>query len=262
MRAPTATPGHRSLASRSFVLIALLAAVTGCATAPVALPRQSAPAPTPTPTATPTPTPAGWQLSPGESLIAVAKNSAVVVRSRWGGPRRWALHNPNASGAPLVFLVLAQRGDGWDVRVPARPNGAVGWVRDSDVDLQVDPYALRASLRRHTLSVYKNGRPIRTFRIGVGRPSAPTPTGSFFLTELLQAANPNGPYGPYAYGTSAFSDVFSEFEGGPGQIGVHGTSDPSSVGRNVSHGCLRLGAHDIRALAQMIPAGTPLTISP
>jgi len=266
MRDSIATPGHPRLASRSCLLVVTLAALTGCATTPVALPRHVAPTPsataTPTPTPSSTPTPAGWQLSAGESLIAVTKQSSVVVRSRWGGPRRWWLHNPNASGAPLIFLVVAQRGDGWDVRVPARPNGGVGWVRDSDVQLQVDPYAVRASLHRRVLAVYKNGRVIRVMRIGVGRPSAPTPTGDFFLTELLQAANPNGAYGPYAYGTSAFSDVFSEFEGGPGQIGVHGTNDPSSIGRNVSHGCLRLGAQDIRALAQMVPAGTPLTITP
>jgi hypothetical protein len=266
MRAAIATPGHPRLASRSCVVAALLAMIGGCATAPTALPHRSAPAPasTPTPTPTPTPsaTPAGWHLSPGESLIAVAKSSAIDVRSRSTDAVRWRLSNPNASGAPLVFLVISQRGDGWNVRVPARPNGGIGWVRDSDVELQTDPYALRASLRHHTLVVYKDGRRIQVFAIGVGRPSAPTPTGSFFLTELLQAANPNGPYGPYAYGTSAFSDVFSEFEGGPGQIGVHGTSDPSSIGRNVSHGCLRLGARDIRALAQTVPAGTPLTIAP
>jgi len=174
----------------------------------------------------------------------------------------WRLHNPNDSGARIVFLVLARRGTGWDVRVPARPNGAVGWVRNSDVVLQIDPYALRASLRRHTLVVYKHNRRVQVMSIGVGRPSAPTPTGSFFVTELLVAANPNGPYGAYAYGTSAFSDVYSEFEGGPGQIGVHGTNDPSSVGRNVSHGCIRLGDGDLSALAQIVPAGTPLTITP
>jgi len=215
-----------------------------------------------TPTPSRTPIPAGWQLSPGESLIALAKHASIDVRTRPAGPVRWRLRNPNASGAPLVFLVVAQSGGGWSVRVPARPNGAVGWVRDSDVNLQIDPYELRASLGRRTLSVYKDGQRIRVFRIAIGSPSAPTPTGHFFLTELLIATDPNGPYGPYAYGTSAFSDVFSEFEGGPGQIGVHGTSDPSSIGRNVSHGCLRLGAKDIRAMAHMVPAGTPLTISP
>lgn len=262
MRDPIATPRHRRLASRSCLLLVLLTAAAGCAAHAASLPREPAATAHPTPTPTPTPTPSGWQLSPGESLIAVAKHAAIDVRTRPGGPVRWHLRNPNASGAPVIFLVLAQRGDGWNVGVPARPNGAVGWLRESDVDLQIDPYELRASLGRHTLSVYKEGRRIDVFRIGVGRPSAPTPTGTFYLTELLEAANPNTPYGPFAYGTSAFSDVFSEFEGGPGQIGVHGTNDPSSIGRNVSHGCIRLGTKDIRALAHMVPAGTPLTISP
>jgi len=265
MRDSIATPGTRVLASRLCPLLALLIAVTGCSSASESLPHRSAlvssPTPTPTPTLAPAAKPSGWQLSRGESLIAVAKRPSLDVRTRPGGPVKWQLSNPNDSGAPLVFLVLAQRGAGWTVRVPARPNGSVGWVRDRDVALEVDPYALRASLRHHTLVVYKHGRRVRVITIVVGRPSAPTPTGVFYVTELLVAANPNGPYGAYAYGTSTFSDVYSEFEGGPGQIGVHGTSDPSSIGRNVSHGCIRLGDKDLRALAQMVPAGTPLTIT-
>jgi lipoprotein-anchoring transpeptidase ErfK/SrfK len=262
MHDPTATPGTRTLASRSCLLLALLIAIAGCSTAPVALRVPPRPVSTGTPTPTPTPTSSGWQLSPGESLIAVAKHSSVDVWGRADGPVRWRLSNPNSSGARLVFLVLAQNGSGWNVRVPSRPNGAVGWVADTQIALEVNPYELHVSLSRHTLSVYDGGRRVRVFAIGVGRASAPTPTGTFFLTELLEAANPNGPYGAFAYGTSAFSDVYSEFEGGPGQIGVHGTNDPSSVGRNVSHGCIRLGKQDIRALAHMVPAGTPLTISP
>ncbi|MBV9098940.1 MAG: L,D-transpeptidase [Frankiaceae bacterium] len=244
---PTATPEHRSLASRSRLLLVILCLATGCAT----------PAPSASRSAS-----SGWQLSRGESLIAFAKASRIVVRSRWGGPARWRLANPNASGAPLVFLVVAAKGDGWAVRVPARPNGAVGWVRGRDVRLEIDPYAMRASLKRRTLAVYDEGRRVRVFRIGIGRPGAPTPTGSFFVTELLEPVNPNGPYGPYAYGTSAFSTVYSEFEGGPGQIGVHGTGDRSSIGRNVSHGCLRLAIRDISWMAHNVPAGTPLTIGP
>ena len=251
-----AAPGHQPQASRLCLLLVLLAATIGCSgtvrSQSLELPR----------TPTPTQASSGWQLSPGESLIAVAKRSSIQVLTRSTGAVRWRLRNPNADGAPLMFLVIAQQDDGWKVRVPTRPNGAVGWVRDNDVELKVDPYDLRVSLRRHALSVYDGGRLIRTFPVGVGTRCAPTPPGRFFLTELLIAANPTGPYGPYAYGTSAFSDVFSEFEGGPGQIGVHGTNDPSSIGRNVSNGCIRLRVQDIRALAHMVPAGTPLTISP
>lgn len=193
--------------------------------------------------------------------MAVARRSVVTVTSVTTPRRHWQLHNPNASGAPLEFLVVGSRADAWKVAVPARPNGSVGWVAEADVEVQVDDYALRVSLHKRTLVVFRNGVEIHRYPVGIGRPSAPTPTGHFFLTELLQAADASGPYGPYAYGTSAFSDVYSEFEGGPGQIGVHGTNDPTSIGRNVSHGCLRLRLEDITAMAHQVPAGTPLTIS-
>ena len=191
----------------------------------------------------------------------MARHRLVVVHDVGTPTRTWRLRNPNAVGAALLFLVVGQSGGRWAVRVPARPNGSVGWVRGSDVRVELDPYSLRVSLTRHRLTVFRYGRPIRRYPVGVGRPSAPTPTGHYYLTELLRPRATGTPYGPYAYGTSAFSDVYSEFEGGPGQIGVHGTSDPSSIGRDVSHGCVRLHNADMAKLATIVPAGTPVTIS-
>ena len=78
---------------------------------------------------------------------------------------------------------------------------------------------------------------------------------------MLKATNPTGAFGPYAYGLSAFSNTFTEFEGGPGQIGMHGTNEPSSIGRNVSHGCIRMSVTNISWLAHRVPAGTPITIT-
>jgi lipoprotein-anchoring transpeptidase ErfK/SrfK len=210
----------------------------------------------------PSPSPSHFSLPKRASLIATATTTKVAVRGSPSGPLHWSLANPNSIGAPLVFHVVGQRGLWWKVQLPARPNGVLGWVSASDVNIEVDPYSVVASLSKHMLTVADAGQVVMRLRIGVGRPTAPTPTGKFYLTELLQARNPHGAYGPYAYGTSAFSDVFSEFEGGPGQIGVHGTNDPSSIGRNVSHGCIRLHNADMARLAGVVPAGTPLTITP
>jgi lipoprotein-anchoring transpeptidase ErfK/SrfK len=197
----------------------------------------------------------------GSTLVATATTAKVAVRLSPGGALHWSLANPNTIGAPLLFRVVGEDGAWWKVQVPARPNGAVGWVSATDVKIEIDPYRVIVSLSRHSLKVILGGRTIWHFPVGVGRPSAPTPTGAFYLTELLQAPNPHGAYGPYAYGTSAFSDTFSEFEGGPGQIGVHGTNDPSSIGRNVSHGCIRLRNSDMSTLAGVVPAGTPIAIT-
>jgi lipoprotein-anchoring transpeptidase ErfK/SrfK len=41
---------------------------------------------------------------------------------------------------------------------------------------------------------------------------------------------------------------------------LHGTNQPESVGRAVSHGCVRLRNEDIARLYAMVPVGTPVYI--
>ena len=89
----------------------------------------------------------------------------------------------------------------------------------------------------------------------------PTPFGQYFITELLKQTNPNGLYGPYAFGLSAHSNVLHEFAGGNGEIGIHGTDQPWVIGTSASHGCIRLYNHDILWLSQRLPLGTPVRIS-
>jgi hypothetical protein len=199
-------------------------------------------------------------LAPGVSLVGEAKPGVVKVVAAHGNAT-WRLTNPNALGAPLVFLVIGERPDAWLVQVPTRPNGTTGWVARNDLDVLLNPWALTVSLRRHLLSVFREDKPVRAMRVGVGSPTAPTPTGHYYLTELLQAPDPAGPYGPLAFGVSAFSEVYSEFAGGDGQIGLHGTNEPRSIGRNVSHGCIRVTVANIRWLARTVPTGTPMTIT-
>jgi lipoprotein-anchoring transpeptidase ErfK/SrfK len=46
-----------------------------------------------------------------------------------------------------------------------------------------------------------------------------------------------------------------------GQVGIHGTDNPGAIGRDVSHGCLRLAANAVVArLARRLPLGTPVAI--
>jgi lipoprotein-anchoring transpeptidase ErfK/SrfK len=42
--------------------------------------------------------------------------------------------------------------------------------------------------------------------------------------------------------------------------GIHGTDAPESIGRSVSHGCVRLRNEDIEKLYDMVPVGTPVYI--
>jgi hypothetical protein len=198
---------------------------------------------------------------PGESIVATAVTRSVpVYRSPTDRHPFKRLPNPTSMGAPLVFLVKS-RGPDWErVYLPIRPDGATGWVRDRDVSLAWNPYSLIARLGKHELVLRKNGRVVARFPAGVGRSILPTPTGRYFIVELLKHPAPTGPYGPYAFGTSAFSKVLYHFGGGPGQIGIHGTDERTSIGQNESHGCIRLRNRDIVRLARMLPLGTPITI--
>jgi lipoprotein-anchoring transpeptidase ErfK/SrfK len=116
------------------------------------------------------------------------------------------------------------------------------------------------SLRR--LTVFELGSPVRTFRVVVGKRSTPTPTGSFFVEEAVHLG-PAAVGGPYALALSARSNVLQEFDGGPGQIAIHGRDNVGgTLGTAESHGCIRLDDAAIDWLVGRVGAGTPVTITP
>ena len=69
-------------------------------------------------------------------------------------------------------------------------------------------------------------------------------------------------YGAYAYGLSGYSETFTTFAGGDGQLGIHGTNDPDSLGTNVSSGCVRLHNDDVTYLVETVglPIGVPVDV--
>jgi len=96
----------------------------------------------------------------------------------------------------------------------------------------------------------------------VGTGGTPTPTGSFFIDGIVTNLDPEGPYGPAQLSVAAFSDVVQRFACGIGQIALHGTNAPNSVGASASYGCVRMNNEDIERLAKMVPVGTPVEILP
>ena len=66
-------------------------------------------------------------------------------------------------------------------------------------------------------------------------------------------------YGPWAFGTSAYSDTLTDWPGG-GVVGIHGTNQPQLIPGRPSHGCVRVPNPKIRRLAELMPIGTPIRI--
>lgn len=146
------------------------------------------------------------------------------------------------------------------VRLPGRPNGHTGWIRGPGTHRARTAYAIVVDLRHRQVSVYRRGAMVKQFSVVVGKPSAPTPTGSYFVEESL-AIIPGYAGGPYALALSARSNVYSEFDGGPGQIAFHGVYGIGGVpGTAVSHGCVRVDSADMAWLGTHIRNGVPVRI--
>ncbi|MFD1707000.1 L,D-transpeptidase [Siminovitchia sediminis] len=110
------------------------------------------------------------------------------------------------------------------------------------------PYWIDVSTKAHTLKLYKENRLIKTYPIATGKMLTPTPTGTY--TIVNKQRNPGGPYGAFWMGLSR------------PHYGIHGTNNPSSIGKNVSRGCIRMHNRDVLELAGKVPVGTRVVIHP
>jgi lipoprotein-anchoring transpeptidase ErfK/SrfK len=191
----------------------------------------------------------------------------AVARSRptLSGHAVTTLQTMTSDGTQNVVLVLGgvqlRSNQTWyHVRLPILPNNSTGWVPRSaigklyivDTHLYIDRTAMTATLKRNGVVVFKT-------IVGVGRTYWPTPAGQFYIRDKL--TNFQDPfYGPVAFGTSARSNVLTDWPGG-GFVGVHGTNEPQILPCHVSHGCIRLPNAAILKLARLMPVGTPVTIT-
>jgi len=172
----------------------------------------------------------------------------------------------NANGHATVFEIRGAVEDGcgrrwYQVALPVRPNGTRGYVAARDVDVLKVRTRIVIDLSERHLTYFKFGEPKLDAEVAVGAPATPTPMGRYYVNQRLIASDPSGPWGPAAIGISAFSDVLQEWaQGGP--IAIHGTNEPESIGRAVSHGCIRLPNPTLRTLFAITPAGTPVIIHP
>ena len=183
------------------------------------------------------------------------------------------LYDPDipSSKVPQVFLVKAQQPVGWvQVLLPVRPNGSTGYVKARDVTLTKNTFKIDVALGTHTITVHNGSTVIYKGPVAVGATDpplpdvgkpTPTPTGEYYLRILLQAPDPDTVYGPYAYGLSSHSDSLDTFAGSDAEIGIHGNNDASVLGKNVTHGCIRMDNDAITMLAKQLPLGTPVVVT-
>ena len=110
------------------------------------------------------------------------------------------------------------------------------------------------SIPDRKLAVEENGRVIRIFSTAVGARKTPSPSGSYQIVQRLTDPTwytkgkvvPPGSANPL--GTRWLGLSLKGY-------GIHGTNNPSSIGRNASHGCIRMRNSDVEQLFDMVAVG-------
>jgi hypothetical protein len=201
-------------------------------------------------------------LPRGSTLILEAQGEVDVFASPGDPEPIRVLEARTILDTPTVVKVLEGPNDGWArVMLPGRPNGSEGWVESDNLTEYVVEGKVIVDLSDRTLSYYVDEEEILSTTVAVGTGGNPTPTGSFFVTDNVTLANPNSVWGPHALGLSARSDTITEFNGGDGIVGIHGTNRPESIGEAASLGCVRVPNEVIIQLHEMIQVGTPVHIT-
>ena len=112
------------------------------------------------------------------------------------------------------------------------------WASLPEINIHVDTRILTLVINQE----------ITVFPVAVGKPSTPTPPGQWKI--VFKSMNPGGPFGVRWMRLSI-----------PwGSYGIHGTNNPASIGKAVSHGCVRLYNEDVIVVYNQTPVGTPVNI--
>ena len=199
------------------------------------------------------------------SRWAVVRKASSARAAPSSGSRALALvPTRTPEGTSNIVLVLDDRAEAdgglWvRVRFSGTSGANTGWVRrDALGGYGTVRTRLVVDLRMLEARLFRDGREIFSAEIGAGQPAWPTPTGEYYIRNKLTAyASPT--YGPIAFGTSARSEVLTDWPAG-GFVGIHGTDRPDLLPGYVSHGCIRMKNPDITRLARLMAVGTPLTI--
>ncbi|MEW8970691.1 MAG: L,D-transpeptidase family protein [Mesobacillus sp.] len=157
----------------------------------------------------------------GETLAVIAVNYRRPFQQILGA-------NPSIANPSLIY-------PGQRILIPGLPDPAS------------IPYSISVSLGGKRLTLYRSGRQVKTYPVGIGKMLTQTPVGEFVIVN--REPNPGGPYGAMWLSLSKLG------------YGIHGTNNPGSIGKAVSKGCIRMHNKDVLELARQVPNGTRVMIT-
>jgi hypothetical protein len=129
-------------------------------------------------------------------------------------------------------------------------------------------WRVRISKRTLMLYLYDGDKLFKIYHVGIGRENR-TPEGAFIVKSKVKEPTwyaPSGKIIPYSGAQNVIGSRWISLapEAGTDKgllgYGIHGTSDPDSIGNTVSNGCVRMRNAEVEELFMIIPRLTPVTI--
>jgi len=120
-------------------------------------------------------------------------------------------------------------------------------------------FSVGVSKSQNTLTLKSDGRILKIYRVSTGKDNS-TPVGVFKITtrivdpswyvnnRVIPAGNPENILGSRWLGISIKG------------YGIHGTTEPESIGKQATAGCVRMRNTDVEELFTIVPIGTEVVI--
>ena len=110
------------------------------------------------------------------------------------------------------------------------------------------------SIPDRKLALIEDGKVVKIYPTAVGAAATPSPTGTF--TVIRRVPNPTWYHAGKVVPPGKNNPVGSRWIGlSEKGYGIHGTNAPGSIGRNVSHGCIRMRNRDVEQLFELVKVG-------
>lgn len=198
-----------------------------------------------------------------ERHLLVRIERALPITGRPGGGRVVGTMPAGSRyyGIPTVAWVRDVSRDGRHglVDVPYVARDASGWIRLGGLERSWTRISVEADLSEHRITVHRGEDVLFRAAAATGAPWSPTPTGRYFVTDRVPFPN-GGVLGTFAFGISGIQPDLPPGWNGGDQLAIHGTNQPSSIGRSSSAGCLRVSEGVLTRLRRLLRLGTPVVV--
>lgn len=145
----------------------------------------------------------------------------------------------------------------WSAQLPGKDQTLAAARRNESQE--APRHVLVISIPDRKLAVMEEGQVLKVYPVAVGAAVTPSPTGklkiinkvigpTYYHQGKVIAPGKSNPLGDRWMGLSQKG------------YGIHGTNVPSSIGKAASHGCIRMGKHDVEELFDLARVGDAVEI--